>query len=323
MSGPSCGTYSLHPDHFQVEYPSNADDTSIDKNGAYSRPLSVPTETAFAVWRIRMCEMCRSITDAINKSGVVREDMDYETVLAINAKVNTAFAELPFFFRQDAESQQRAEFIRRDRPYIAWQAQIALMGINSRLSQLHRPYLARGYEDARYASSRSVCLKSARTVISVVQHMQNSSPDCSPKLLRMWTVLHHLFRSIVVLAMEYGFNGKDPYVKDEIIQACATLEQSQVDSIVARRGVKHLKEVLEGWKARREKPAGDVTALADAAAEPPAGASVVLTCDSFEPFNQQIEPDFSWFDFDTNLSVLEWDELLKDLELPPVVADAD
>lgn len=321
MLGPSCGTYIFQRHHMQVNRPSNADDLSIDRTGAYSRPYSAPTEMTYALWRIEMSEKMRDITDACAEASVARDDLDYDTVLSLDVKYNKIIAEMPFFFRLDPESVKRADSIRRARPYMAWQAQMCEMGVNSRLSQLHRPYLARGYEDPRYATSRDVCLRSARMAISVIENMRNLSPNCSPKLLRMWTIMHHLFVSIVVLAMEYGFNGKDPKVKGEIIRACAILERSQADSIIARRGVQQLKTVLDGWKSRVEKPVEElnvVTGQASAESTQPSDTNPLqFNLESFEPYNNEMDPDFSWFDFSAPVGATEWEELFKDLNMPP------
>jgi len=122
--------------------------------------------------------------------------------------------------------------------------------------------------------------------------------------------------------MEYGFNGKDPKTKEEIVQACVILEQSQGESMLARRGIKQLKTVLDGWKAKTDKSGGDLGALnslGQSNVNDPlvATGSTSSNEDRVElSDNQEVEPDFSWFDFDTDLRLLEWEELFKNLDVP-------
>ncbi len=51
-----------------------------------------------------MSDVMRTLSNIYADSGVTRDDIDYETVLSLNAKYHEITAEMPFFFRLNAQS---------------------------------------------------------------------------------------------------------------------------------------------------------------------------------------------------------------------------
>lgn len=131
---------------------------------------------------------------------------------------------------------------------------MAHFGIHTRISRLHRPYLVRGAQDPRYAYSRMVCLRSARTVIELGKKMTTQIQDLAS--IKIWSVNHHVFVSTVILVMDYCFNRDEPRAKErkeEILECFRILESSREDSTIATRGLQKLRTML------REKAGGDVS----------------------------------------------------------------
>jgi hypothetical protein len=165
MSGPQCGTYVCHPNQMNVLPPSNLDDEDLTPARACSRPLSEPTEMTYSIGKIELAQAIRELVDEAGKSGLEVEEMSYDQILRFDRRFNEILDGLPWFYKMDEASRRKSAPLEKERPYIAWQRSFIHFGFHTRLSRLHRPYLARGYKDPRYAYSRMICLRSARMVM--------------------------------------------------------------------------------------------------------------------------------------------------------------
>lgn len=131
---------------------------------------------------------------------------------------------------------------------LTMQRDMGLFGIHTRISRLHRAFLIRGAQDPRYAYSRMVCLRSARTVIEIGKRMAKSQIDMPGVVsIKLWTLNHHLFVSIVILVMDYCFNREEPRAnerKKEILECFQLIDAEKDKNTIAYRGLRNLKEML-------------------------------------------------------------------------------
>jgi len=242
--------------------PSNLDDEDLTSARAFCRPMSEPTEMTYSIGKIELAQAIRELVDEASQSGLEVEEMSYDQILAFDRKFTELLNGLPWFFSMDEASRRKSAPLEKERPYIAWQRVFLHFGFHTRLSRLHRPYLARGYKDPRYAYSRMICLRSARMVIEMEQQMRQLASGFNPNSARLWIVVHHVFVATVTLVMDYVCHKDDPQAaerKREILACYKTLESSQEDSVIAKKGLAHLKRVMKNWMSKsdhqNERPA--------------------------------------------------------------------
>jgi hypothetical protein len=236
--------------------PSNLDDEDLTPARACSRPLSEPTEMTYSIGKIELAQAIRELVDEAGKSGLEVEEMSYDQILRFDRRFNEILDGLPWFYKMDEASRRKSAPLEKERPYIAWQRNFIHFGFHTRLSRLHRPYLARGYKDPLYSYSRMICLRSARMVIEMEQQMRQLASGFNPDSARLWIVVHHVFVATVTLVMDYVCHRDDPQAaerKREILKCYKTLERSQEDSAIAKRGLAHLKQVMKDWMTKSDK----------------------------------------------------------------------
>jgi hypothetical protein len=250
--------------------PSNLDDEDLTPARAYSRPLSEPTEMTYSIGKIELAQAIRELVDEAGKSGREVEEMSYDQILRFDRKFTEILNGLPWFYKMDEASRRRSAPLEKERPYIAWQRNFIHFCFHTRLSRLHRPYLAQGYKDTRYAYSRMICLRSARMVIEMEQQMRQLASGFNPDSARLWIIVHHVFVATVTLVMDYVCHRDDPQAaerKREILNCYKTLERSQEDSAIAKRGLAQLKQVMKDWMTKSDSQIERPAALP--ANEPP------------------------------------------------------
>jgi len=201
MSGAQWGTCMIDPKYMQVELPTNVDDIDIDSSGIYGRPLDdVPTDVTYYLLRVKLSVSIREIVEAANNSGFNPDELPYDLVLLFDNKLNESI--------KDAKGGlQFKEFDKRF-PKFPFLQLIREFCPHTKLTCLHRPYLARGTRDPKYAYSRMICLRSARCVIELGKKIVSSVDEFEPN--RMWTIIHHFFVSVLVLVMDYSLNREEP-----------------------------------------------------------------------------------------------------------------
>nr|A0A411PQN2.1 RecName: Full=Agnestins biosynthesis cluster transcription factor AgnL11; AltName: Full=Agnestins biosynthesis cluster protein L11 [Paecilomyces divaricatus]QBG38877.1 transcription factor [Paecilomyces divaricatus] len=247
MSGPRCGTYMIHPKQMTVDLPTNVDDQDIRPAGNYAQPLeNAPTDMTFSILRTRISVIFREIVDAATDSGCLQEELPYDVVLAFDHRLHGIMADAPACFRTDPRSSRapsRSPDLRLHRL------------IANALNRLHRPYLARGARDPKYSYSRMVCLRTARSVIELCKEMTGANEEFQH--VKMWTIVHPLFNSVLVLVMDYCLNREEPRGderKAEILEGFRLLEACQEDSALAQRGLQQMRQLLKGSaSARKDK----------------------------------------------------------------------
>ncbi|OAP55012.1 hypothetical protein AYL99_10712 [Fonsecaea erecta] len=251
MTGPQQGTYIVHPDQMNVEFPSNVDDKDITAEGNYDEPvLGSPTEMTFTIAKIRVSTVIRELIDTANKAKVNVDELDYEQILVFDKKLNDVYDSLPPYFRYEDASRPYVQEIYNARPYLERQRNFLLFGLYIRLSLLHRPFLTRSYKEPRYRYSRMVCLRSARIVIDLHKAMREVSSG------RMWLVMYHVFVATTTLVMDYACQRDDPQAaterKQEILNCYRILEAGEERDPEVKEGLATLKRITNEWRMRSD-----------------------------------------------------------------------
>jgi hypothetical protein len=262
MSGAQCGTYMIQPKQMNVNYPSNVDDHAINSLGNYAQPLEVPTDMTYSIFRIDISIVFREIVDAAWDAGCELDELPYDLVLDFDKKLSNLLLELDKKFDTfESNSSVYSEGIQsgttdQKMAILMRQRDMAHLGIHNRFSRLHRPHLVRGAQDPRYAYSRMVCLRSARTVIELGKVMAARKEVQS---LKIWSVNHHIFVSTIILVIDYCFNRDEPRAKErkeEILDCFRLLESRNEESTMATRGLKKLRDILRKGSTGRDNRVG-------------------------------------------------------------------
>jgi hypothetical protein len=253
MSGPQSGTYIIHPAQMNVQWPAHCDDIDLTPTGCIERPIDSPTDMSYNIAKLHLAGAIREVVDEACAQGLDVDEVDYSTILSFDRKFQDCLSILPWFYCNDEVSRRRAKQIDKERPSISWQRNMVHFGFNTRLSRLHRPYLAKGYDNPQFAYSRMMCLRSARMVIEMEQNMRDTAGGINPDSGRLWIITHHFFVATVTLVMDYCCHRNDPQAADrkaEIMRCYQILERSQEESAVARKGLANLKQVMREWKSK-------------------------------------------------------------------------
>lgn len=86
--------------------------------------------------------------------------------------------------------------------------------------------------------------------------MRQLASGFNPDSARLWIVVYHVFVATVTLVMDYVSHRDDSQAaerKREIMNCYRLLEGVQEESVIARRGLRHLKGVMRDWMAKGER----------------------------------------------------------------------
>lgn len=234
-----------------VNYPGNINDndlTSSTKECDLNAPLDTPTGMSVFVQRMKLADLCRETIDTLPSILLEREEANYSSILALDAKYQTYIDNLPVFFRLDASSIQKSEDICAARPMLRHQRIAANLGIHVRIYRLHLPYYLRGRTNQIYARSNAACITSAQTVLELRRRMdEDTRQSPGPRPARLWKVAQHVFSAALVLAADVALDpaGLDATAKrEQVLQAYRTLEESMRESAALREGVQRNLQTL-------------------------------------------------------------------------------
>ena len=297
----------------------------------HQEPISTPTTVSYLIQRFKLAIICRKIVDAMPMSPSTPDTIPYEQFIALDKEFEKLFAELPPFFQMLAPMHsQLASFStevqghmakRRkakshssisgtpyldksisegvDPMHIATQRYMIHITANTRLCKFHQPFLIRGFTDPKYRYSRDACLASARAVLDIQQELEHEGL-AAMGMFGLCGMNHHLFFATIALVMDLCFNkeaGSDneqkTRAKEEIWRACKILEASKEKSLVARRFLESLMDVLRKHRVKLTDPEGmnDMTELSVSQSDAQLPNSLAL-----EAPNDSSAPEISDFD---------------------------
>ena len=314
MSGTQTESYIPHTPRIHVQLPSNTDDASIIPSYCPNEPHSVPTEMTYFLLRCRVAIIFREFMDVASAQGLALDEVDYDTILAFDRKINAFVDEVPYFLKMTPESRRRCVQLDQQRPYLVWQRLMAQFGPATGMSGFHRAYMARGAKDPKYAYSREVCLRSARTIMEIEKVVRTEMPPSltMPDPNKIWALIYQIFFATMVLVMDYHLNKNEPSAGeriDEIMECCQRLEAAKGVSNVAARGLEELQAVMRRWGLLKDVGARSATVSSPAH---------LRTTQQENP--EMVEDESiasSWidmWDFDVELDAPQWNALFQDLE---------
>ncbi|KAJ5958930.1 uncharacterized protein N7479_006080 [Penicillium vulpinum] len=257
--GPQEGTYIFQKRHMVVQYPSNLDDntitTTFDPDSvSYDLSCSVPTTMSASIARIRLAEICEEAVNQLPFNGLESSNLDYDTVLGLDAQFQDYLRNLPWFFQLHPGRAHEFQFGLQEHPYISWQRLIIHFMTHTRLCWLHRRFHMESSLNGRYKYSRQVGISSARMVLELRRLMDDAGPPVNINPCRLWSIMQHVFHAATLLASDYSLypTSSDATTRqDEVLAACRTLEQSSPDVDGIQRVVQKLRATLQECKLKK------------------------------------------------------------------------
>jgi hypothetical protein len=255
MGGPHDRTYQVLPKHMAVNYPRNVNDEDI------SAILGdqITTDMSFFIQRIRLAEVCRKVVDFLPIDGCGIERLPFEQILAISQLFSDAMASMPPGFALDGPTSP-------DSPRsVVMNRYIMHLTYHARIARIFRPFLLLDQQsrsgravDSRLSQFRSLCLRSARSVLRIAYDLLNESLGKStgrawprPFMHRSGCVVCHMFMVCIVLATDPnlaadGASSAADGIRAELAGARILLEQVGEKSLMAAKLVERLVSVLKG-----------------------------------------------------------------------------
>ncbi|KAJ9150594.1 hypothetical protein NKR19_g5203 [Coniochaeta hoffmannii] len=206
MGGPRDRTYQVSPRHMLVNFPRNLN----VKDESNAQAANTPTDMTYFILRTRLAEVCRQVVDSLPLGGCDIDGLPYEQVSAISQLFSDAMASMPPDFALDAPMRPDSP------PDIVVNRQIIHLAFHARIARIFRPFLlvpdtpqpGRDF-DPRCSQYRSICLRSARSVLVTASNLLRESLDESavrlwplPLMHRSGCVISHTFMACVVLGTD-------------------------------------------------------------------------------------------------------------------------
>lgn len=320
----------------RVNWPRNVDDVDlVHEDPPVDLPLSEPTTMSYYIQRIKLAHICREVVDAMPLSSLDLSTIDYQQVIALDAKFEAFFDGVPDFFKTDESHRIASQSVMRRYPHMRVQRYALGMISHTRRCKLHQPFLIRRSLDGRYDYSREISLKSARNVILMKRLVDKEYGSVLAANLKLTGIVYHIFMAIIVLVMDLCFNkshGDDNVRKAEVMDAFKILEEAKSQSRMAKEFLDSLMDILRKYKVRLHHPP---ESLAENASHPCLGPSETQAYQDLGGANGETGMPYSLWpprdnpqhylsDFDEiwteyvelgpNMNMPEWDNLFSDLD---------
>ena len=214
---------------------------------------------SYSLQRIRLAEISRHLVDRTPFIEAHAGGPSLDVVMDINAELQMHFNDLPSFF-----SMSKADLSETYQLDSSQAAKIVHMGYMHRSlfyaqrCNLHLPNFSRGYVDSAYASSRGMCLQSARLIIQTETQLEKSGLCVEIRYKYLGLVTGIFLATTVVLmdlchnksSLQQGKRGR------EVADAFRILEQARHESETASRFLDSMMHVLRKHKVSPPKPNG-------------------------------------------------------------------
>lgn len=255
--------YFIHPNHINVRFPKDSNDDEIvlgEDNKSVTK--SQPTTMAFFLARVRLAHLCRELTDTVPLETSKLLRIPYEHIINLDKRFEDFLADLPFFFRLDAESRERSKPLEMVYSKIPIMRYCITTAAHTRRCRLHQKFLLRQSSDPRYAYSRRVCLESARAVIQIYEDPQEEDDSKITAIARMGMAAHYTHMALVVMVMDLCYNMDDTGEDErraEVKAALQMLENARHVSPLLGRSLDALREILRKHNVDLTGPAEPTT----------------------------------------------------------------
>ncbi|KAM0751752.1 hypothetical protein T439DRAFT_324943 [Meredithblackwellia eburnea MCA 4105] len=224
-------TYCIHPGQNHTAFFSNVNDEDMVDGPAFiNRPLEEYTESTFQIYKMHFIILYRELVDHLN----THSPASYSFILSMDLKLVKLMDSLPSYFTNVAERPDDPL-----RPNLIKESIFLQMMGENRLLRLHRPYLSRGYRDAKYAASKDRCVHSARSILSYIKIAGARAPE----MLKNWLVLFLGFVASIVTFIDLT---RVPSLETRTIlrEVLDLFKTAQMVSAAARNAVSLLEGLL-------------------------------------------------------------------------------
>ncbi|KAF8849495.1 hypothetical protein BDZ45DRAFT_604321 [Acephala macrosclerotiorum] len=254
FNGVSQGIYQCHLRHMITNQPLNLNDEDlIDGMSLTGKPWSQPTMMSYPLLRIRLSEISRHIVDQTPLIMSCSDVPSHEVVMDIDTELQVLLNDVPAFFflsRDDLTTTHKLSPSRADN--IFHQGCMFFSLFHSQRCKIHLPFLSRGFTDSKYASSREICIQSARFMIQTELKIEHSGL-CGVTRYKFIGFLLGLFMASIVLLVDLCHKKSKP--EGEIIEAFRMLEEARHESETAARFLDSVMQILRKHKVAPPRPA--------------------------------------------------------------------
>ncbi len=242
-----------------VKKPLNINDEDlVDGMSCIEQPLSQPTVMSYSLQRIRLFEISRNIVDRTPLIMAHTGSPSHDVVMDIDTELQLLITAIPPFFSMSVANLTETYQLDTSRATkIFHQGYMFYSLLYAQRCTLHFPYFNRGYVDSTYASSRDICLQSARLIIQTESRLETSGL-CKATRHKFLGLLVGVFMASIVLLMDLCHNKSSPqYDKQrvEIADAFRILEEARHESETAAEFLDSLMQVLRKHKVSPPKRA--------------------------------------------------------------------
>jgi hypothetical protein len=252
-----------------VKKPRNINDTDLVDNGYQTEcPLSQPTEMSYFLQRIRMAEIARRTVDESQTVADSSGPEDSTHIMKLDFQLDQFIHDIPFFFNLDnyadnLESTSAGTFVH---------AYLLNLVIHTQRCKLHLRYLTSGPNQSPInATSREICLKSARQLIRAELQLERGQHPFVLIRLRLSAIQYGVFLACIALLMDAYSNGsgslQDEISHGDVAEALRILEGARCHSWAAQNLSDSLDQVLAKYRAHnpefQNQPAQGVSSSFD------------------------------------------------------------
>ena len=238
-----------------VKKPLNVNDEDlIEGMGRIEKPLSQPTSMSYSLQRIRLAEISRTIVDRTAMIMAPAGGSSYDVIMDIDTELQVFTNDIPPFFSMSVS--KLAETYQLD---LSRARNIVLQGHNlkslfhAQRCKLHLSYFSRGFVDSAYASSREICIQSARLIIQNETRVEDSGL-CTGSRHKFIGLLLGVFMASVVLLMDLCHSkASSQKQRGEIADAFRILEGARYESKTAAKFLDSLMQVLRKHNVEQPK----------------------------------------------------------------------
>ena len=268
-NGMARGTYACHQRHMMTNKPLHLNDEDVfDGMPRVGRPLTEPTQMTYFILRIRLNEISKAIVDRAPLMTALPGGPSYDVVMDIDTELQSLLNDIPPFFT----SMTPFEIAGRYRLSDERAKVIARLGRDFRTicyatrCKLHLPYARRGHKEPEYATSRILCIDSARLIIKTESDYQKNVLDLGFMRYQPLRYSMTVFLACTILLMDYCYRKQascpdQERSKSEICAALSMLEATRSESEVASKFLDSLVTVLKNHgiapPKRMQKPGAE------------------------------------------------------------------
>jgi hypothetical protein len=236
-----------------VKKPLNLNDEDlVDGMSQDQKPLSWPTMMSYPLQRIRIAEIMRSLMDRNPLIMSHAGGLSHDVIMDIDTELQLFINDIPPFFSMTTAELEATYQLSPLRAIGIVHQGFCLHSLTwSQRCTLRFPYFSRGFVDPAYATSRDVCLHSARQVIKTATLLSSSGLFTATRYKFLGLLVSIFMASVVVLLMDINHN-KSSMQRDrlsgEILDAIRILEHARHESETAAKFLESLMFVVRKHK---------------------------------------------------------------------------